>query len=569
MKYQNYAVERYKDLRQMLRASAKAFGTGTLFLQKTRGKYRSVSYEKFYADVNCLGTALLHAGLAGKKVALAGENCYAWAVAYMAIVCGVGTVVPLDAERSGREVTALVSRAAADAVICSDAVLEKFSSLKDNIKRIPFSELRNWIREGSARIQTGDKRYFDVTIDDRQVCAILFSADVPEDARGVMLSHRNLCFNLSQISQMIDVDEEDVFLSVLPLHHAYECTCGFLWPMSRGCMVAFSDGIQGLGKTMKEISPSVMISVPSMVETMHERIRGHLRGCGAEDRVRRMVAFTDSIPNLKGKLSAKKSAFSSLRKSFGGELRLILSCGGKTAPEAVAGLRDLGILVLQGYEIAECSSVVAINRDTWFKDDSVGLCPPDALLDIADMQEDGVGEIRYHGDGVMVGYYQRPEQTHRVIRDGWFYTGDMGYLDSDGFLYVTGRKENAIDLGEGRMLFPEELEAILCRSPYVKEAVVVGYPNEENKTTHVVALIHPNGEALKEMYGDGVSEAQIESTLSRVLAEVNGALPPYQRIEVFVKRDAEFPKTSMRRIRRSGLAEESFAAFRKKRFKNI
>lgn len=562
MKYRNYSADCYDDLRQLLRTSVKTFGDKTLFLQKVNGAYHSVSYKKYYADVCGLGTALLNMGLSGRKIALMGENCYAWAVAYMAVVCGVGTVVPLDAEMSEKEAAETVAFSEADAVICADSALDKFSSLGERVKKIPFSDLKKWIVWGGRRIHSGDREYFDAKLESREACAILFSYGASEDLRGVMLSHRNLCFNVCEIAQMVYLDEKDVFLSTLPLHHAYECTCGFLCPMSRGCAVAFSDGLQFFGREMKEVSPTVMVTVPSVLDSMSERLWRHLDARNAADQVRRMIAVTNSVPNQKAGLSAKRKAFSPIHNSFGGKLRLMISVGALATEDTVKGFRDLGIPVLQGYGITECSPVIALNRDTCFKDDSVGLCTPNGLLDIAEMQEDGVGEIRYRGDGVMVGYYKMPEQTREVIRDGWFYTGDMGYLDGEGFLHVIGQKKNVIDAGDGNMIFPEELEAVLCRSSYIKECVVVGYPDEKNKTPHVVALIYPDIEAIKEAYGADVSKAQIQNALQRVLAEANGAFPPHKRMETFLIRDREFSKTPMQRIRRAGLAEMSFGAFR-------
>ncbi len=564
MKYRNYSAECYDDLRQMLRESARTFGEKTLFLQKTRGRYRSVSYEAYYQDVCGLGTALLGMGLQGKKIVLAGKNCYAWAVAYMAVVCGVGTVVPLDEEMGEKDAVQIVDLCEADAVICADPLLKKFDALGERVKKISFSDLKKWIQLGNRRVRGGDRSYFDAKIESREPCAILFSHGTSEDVRGVMLSHRNLCFNASEVSRMIYTDEKDVFLSVLPLHHAYECTCGFLSPMSRGCTIAFSEGLQHLGKEMKEISPTVMICVPAMLDRMYERLWKHLENRRAAEPVRRMIAVTNSIPNQKAAITAKKKAFSAIHNSFGGKLRLMISGGSLVAAETAKGFRELGIAVLQGYGITECSPMIALNRDTCFRDDSVGLCTPNALLDIAEMQEDGVGEIRYRGDGVMAGYYKMPEQTREVIRDGWFYTGDMGYLDGDGFLYVTGSKKNVIESGDGKKIFPEELEVALCRSSYIKESVVVGYRDEKNKNTHVVALIYPDVEALTKVYGQSISSAQIENAIQRVLAEVNGSLAAYKQIETFVIRSTEFPKTPTGRIRRAGLAEESFCAFRER-----
>ena len=568
MKYQNYSADCYEDLRQMLRESVRGFGEKTLFLQKAEGVYSPISYKVFYADVCSLGTALLEMGLAGGRIALMGQNCYAWVLSYMAVVCGGGTVIPLDEEMTAKDVAGVNALCEVDAVICADSMLEKFSALGTALKRISFSELGAWISRGKARIQAGERRYFDLKLDSRDVCTILFSHRGSENPRGVMLSHRNLCSNVSEISQMVYVDEKDVFLSTLPLHHAYECTCGFLCPLSRGCAIAFSEGLKSLGKEMKEISPTVMISVPSMIDRMYEQLWRHLESRGAAEQVRRAIAVTNTIPNQKMALVAKKKAFSAIHNSFGGRLRLLISGGVLAGSNTVKGFREFGISVLQGYGITECSPVIALNRDTCFRDGSVGLCTPNALLDIAEMQEDGVGEIRYRGESVMVGYYGMPEQTREVIRDGWFYTGDMGYLDQDGFLYVTGQKKNVIDAGDGKKIFPEELEAALCRSAYVKECIVVGYPDDQSRSTHVVALIYPDLDALVRAYGTSVSKAQIENALRRVLAEVNGTVPSYKKIETFLISERAFPKTPMQRIKRAGLAEMHFGAFRDRILQN-
>ena len=564
MKYQNYPIECYEDLRQMLRASAEKYGKKPLFLQKENGSYRSYSYKRYYADVCGLGTALCERGFAGKRIVLMGENCYAWATAYMAVACGVGVVIPLDAELSAEETARLALMADADAVICSDALLPRFLKLDEKIVRIPFSKLPLMIAWGKQQIKDGKTSYIKAKIEPRELCALLFPSGVTGETRGVMLSHYNLCFNVSEICRMVYIDENDVFLSVLPLHHIYECTCGFLCQIQRGCTVAFAEGLRFVGRNLKEVRPTVMNCVPSMVDGMYRRLWENIRRCGAEESVRRVIGASNTIPNPKLRLMAKRQSFASIHKSFGGRLRLMITGGALADPDTLRGMRELGILVLQGYGMTECAPVVALNRDTCYKDDAVGLPTPNTLLDIANMQEDGVGEIRYRGDSVMLGYYRMPELTASVIRDGWYYTGDLGYLDSDGFLHLIGRKRNVISGADGKKIFPEEIEAMLKRSELVLEAVVVGYPNPQGGDSHIVALIYPNRARIAEIAGGETSEAHVENVVHRVIAEVNGELPTYKRIETFLLRSREFPKTAMRKIKRAGLAEEAFASYLQK-----
>ncbi len=551
MKYQNYPVECYDDLKQLFKASVDKYRKNTAFLQKEDGEYRPCSYGKFYADVNGLGAELLAAELTGKRILLMGENCCEWVVSYMAVVCGGGVIVPVNPALSENEAKTVAEFTEAVAVICADGLCPKFA--KANLTVIPFSSLKELIRRGKQRIRGGDRRYLHIDVDANSMCALMFTSASGIESRGVMLSHRNLCFNISEMRRMVLIGEEDVFLSVLPLHHIYECTCGFLCPLSAGCSVAFTEGLELIGKNLKEIRPTVMICIPAILEGMYRRIWEQICSRGAEGRVRRIIDVTNALPNLNLQLAAKQKSLSALHRGFGGRLRLMLSGGTAVSAEAVKGLRDLGIHVLQGYGATECAPVMALNRDTLYRDDSAGLPTPNALLDIADMQEDGIGEIRYRGDSVMLGYFRMPRRTQEVIRDGWYYTGDMGYIDDDGFLHVLGRLQNVIAASDGKKIFPEELEVLLCRSPFVKEAVVVPLQGNGEKEPRVTALIYPDMEQIAERYGDGASREQVEILLRRAVAEVNGSLPDYKRIASFQLRETEFPKTPTRKIKRAGL----------------
>jgi long-chain acyl-CoA synthetase len=367
------------------------------------------------------------------------------------------------------------------------------------------------------------------------------------------------------MSSMVYIDEADTFLSYLPLHHIYELSCGFLCPMSRGCTVAFAEGLGQIGKNLKEVAPTVMLCVPSTLSVMNRRVWENIRVHGAEGRVRRMIDVANAIPNPKLRVAAKRQSLAAIHKSFGGKLRLLITGGAPADPEDLRGLRELGIPVLQGYGVTECAPIVALNRDTWYRDDAAGLPTPNTLLDIGDMQEDGVGEIRYRGDGVMLGYDGMPEETAAVIRDGWFYTGDLGYLDSDGFLHIIGRKRNVIRLADGRKVFPEELEQLLRRSPWVREVVVVSYPNGEGKDPSVVAVIAPDLAYCASACGESVAEAQLETALRRVVAEVNSGLPPHKRMTDFVIRREAFPVSATGKTRRAGVAEAAFGDYQRRR----
>ena len=548
----------------MYHASAEAYGEKTLFMQKEDGVYREYSFRQYAEEVDALGTALCARGLMGKRILVSGENGYDWVRAYMAVICGVGVVVPVDKEIPAEEIANIAKESEASAILYSPKLAEKVEAIPAAVERICFTEFPAWIEDGRARIAAGDRTFLDAKIDAHAMSALLFTSGTTGVSKGVMLSHRNICFNLSEMCQMLYIDDKDVFLSVLPIHHAYECTCGFLCQVYRGSTVAFSEGLRHITRNMQEVHPTMILCVPLLLETMYRKVWANIRKQGMEKKVKAAIKLTNAIPNEALRLSAKKKVFAQIHKSFGGKLRIMISGGAAVDPKIMKGLRDLGIAAYQGYGLTECAPLAALNRDTFYNDGSAGMATPNALLDIYDVQGDGTGEIRYKGDNIMLGYYKQPEMTAEVIRDGWFYTGDLGYLDKNGFLFITGRKKNVIVTSNGKNIFPEELETYLGRTPYVAESVVVGYMNPKKKDYDIVAIIRPDMERFTEDYGTRYTKDQLETEMKKAISEVNGIVQSYKRIETFVLREEEFPKNTSRKIKRAGIADSAFEAYRKK-----
>ncbi len=563
-KFHNYPVEIYEDLRQMLKSSVQKYADKELFWQKVNGEYKSTTYRQYGKEVRGLATALLEKGYQGKKIIVTGENCYLWVVAYMAIITGVGVVVPVDKEIPAEEIANIARVSEAAAVIYSPKYAEKIASMDECVDRISFDDLPDLIEAGRVKRRKADRTYESVPIDPNALASLIFTSGTTGVSKGVMLSHKNICFNLSEMCQMVNITPKDLFLSVLPLHHAYECTCGFLCPIYRGASVAFSEGLRYITKNMAEVHPTVILCVPLLLDTMYRKVWANIRKKGLEQKVNSMIKVTNAIPSAKLRMATKKKIFSAVHQSFGGKLRLLISGGAAVDPEVLSGLRDLGIAAIQGYGLTECAPLAALNRDTYYVDSSAGLSTPNAILDIYDMQDDGTGEIRYKGDNIMLGYYQMPELTDEVIRNGWFYTGDLGYLDKNGFLHITGRKKNVIVTSNGKNIFPEELETYLCRTPYVNEAIVVGFINDKKKDYDIVAILYPDYERLKETYGNDITDEQIDTELHRAVAEVNAIVQSYKRIETYVLRTEEFPKNASRKIKRAGLADSVYNDYLKK-----
>jgi long-chain acyl-CoA synthetase len=379
--------------------------------------------------------------------------------------------------------------------------------------------------------------------------------------KGVMLSHRNICFNLSEMCRMISFCKDDTFLSVLPLHHAYECTCGFLCPLYCGATVVLLGTLRHIMRNMQETKPTVLLCVPMLIETIYKKIWESIRKHGKESSTRTAIQLTNALPTRAARVMAKKKALSTIHQSFGGKLRLVISGGAAAAPEILKGMRDFGIHALQVYAMTECAPIAALNRDYLYNDAAAGMATPNTLLDIYDVQSDGIGEVRYKGDNVMLGYYKNPEKTAKALRNGWFYTGDLGYLDEDGFLYITGRKKNVILTADGKSVFPEELEASLTKNAYVKEAMVVGYLNSARNDYDIIALLHPDYTAIEQKYGKNYVQSQLDLEMKKAVSTANGNIPPYKRIRTYLIRSEEFPKNFSRNIKRVGIADEAYADY--------
>lgn len=548
--YKLYQTQKIHDLREMLTRSAELYGGEVAFYQKVDGKYKPFTYNRFKSDIDALGTALFAKGFAGKRVIVIGENSYDWCVSYMTVVCGLGTVVPVDKEIPAQEIANIANISEASLVLYSRKYEAKLSELDSSVERIAFDELHNYIFDGKALIDAGNTDYFDSSIDIDSLCSLIFTSGTTGVSKGVMLSQRNICCTIENLARMVHVTPEDTALSVLPLHHVYECTCGFLYPMSKGASVAFSEGIRYIMRNMKEIRPTKMLCVPLLIETMYKKIWSNIRKKGIEGKVKTIIAATNKVKPYSARMAIKKKFFAEIHASFGGRLDLLVSGGAPIDPEVIAGMRDFGVKIIQGYGLTESAPLAAVNHDSYFCDRSAGLVLPGGELKIIDKQDDGTGEICYRGDNVMLGYYKCPDLTAEVKKNGWLHTGDIGFIDERGFLIITGRKKNVIVRSNGKNVFPEELESYICRNGIVSEAVVLGIMNEKKNDYDIVAAVYPDAEYVKENFGGENSAELVEAEINRIIGEVNGIVQTYKRIDVILIRNEEFPKNTSKKIKR-------------------
>ena len=551
-KYKNYEVRPIENLKEMLYTSAATWPEKNAFLEKRDGVYEGITFNQYL-----LGTELCARGLLGKRVIVTGENCYAWALAYMTVICGLGVVIPVDKEIPPEEIANIANVSEADAVIYSAKYEDKIKKIEKPLDFICFDELSGLCAAGREKINAGDRTYLDLEIDKNEMASLIFTSGTTGVSKGVMLSHHNISFNLTEMCQMIYIGPEDTFLSVLPLHHAYECTCGFLCQIYRGSTIAYCEGLRYIMKNMKEVHPTMILCVPLLIETMYHKIWANIRKNDMEKMVKKALAASNASRKIG--IDLRKKLFSEIHETFGGKLRMMIAGGAAVDPDILKGLRDFGILAVQGYGLTECAPLAAVNRDKFYCDSSAGLATPNATLEIVDAAEDGTGDIRFKGENIMLGYYKAPELTAEVIVDGWLYTGDLGFIDKDGFLHITGRRKNVIVTANGKNIFPEELETYLSRNPYVLESVVVGVPDETGRDYDIVAMILPDRERLDEENPDGYSEELVREKLTEAVKQANSMVQQYKRIKKFLVRSEEFPKNTSKKIKRAGLLEEAIA----------
>ena len=556
-KYKNYEVRPIENLKEMLYTSAATWPEKNAFLEKRDGVYEGITFNQYLLDVEGLGTELCARGLLGKRVIVTGENCYAWALAYMTVICGLGVVIPVDKEIPPEEIANIANVSEADAVIYSAKYEDKIKKIEKPLDFICFDELAGLCVAGREKINAGDRTYLDLEIDKNEMASLIFTSGTTGVSKGVMLSHHNITFNLTEMCQMIYIGPEDTFLSVLPLHHAYECTCGFLCQIYRGSTIAYCEGLRYIMKNMKEVHPTMILCVPLLIETMYHKIWANIRKNGMEKMVKKALAASNASRKIG--IDLRKKLFSEIHETFGGKLRMMIAGGAAVDPDILKGLRDFGILAVQGYGLTECAPLAAVNRDKFYCDSSAGLATPNATLEIVDAAEDGTGDIRFKGENIMLGYYKAPELTAEVIVDGWLYTGDLGFIDKDGFLHITGRRKNVIVTANGKNIFPEELETYLSRNPYVLESVVVGVPDETGRDYDIVAMILPDRERLDEENPDGYSEELVREKLTEAVKQANSMVQQYKRIKKFLVRSEELPKNTSKKIKRAGLLEEAIA----------
>lgn len=579
--YQNtpfYNIRPVGDFRDLLAQSAELFADRPAFkLKNEAGEYYDVSYPALRDDVYALGTMLLELGLQGKKIAVIGNNCYEWCAAYLAVTCGTGVVVPIDKELPACDIENILRVSDSSAIFfdekAAQKVFENRDSLPENFKMISLGEgdagqgilsLHELLKQGHALLKRGDTRFQNAPIDAEGLGSLLFTSGTTGMAKGVMLSQRNICEDIMSLSGVVEIRPTDQLLSILPLHHTYECSLGFIMILYSGACIAFCEGLRYIVKNMQEVEPTIFITVPLMLEKMHDRI---LKTAAKKKGGKLMLGIGKALSSATSALGMdiNDKIFGEIQRNFGGRLRLIITGAAAISPEVVKDFKTFGIPVYLGYGLTECSPLVIGNNDRVELPDSVGVPLPGVEAKIIHADSSGVGEICVKGPMVMLGYYEDPKATAEVIdEDGFFHTGDLGTVDENGCYRITGRIKNVIVTKNGKNIYPEEVEYYLNKNPFVAESIVVG--EDEDDETMVTAKVFPNVEAIREkLKQNSVTKEDVFKALNNAVKEVNKKLPSYKSIKKLVIRESEFVKTTTQKIKR--FAEEEKQARQEEREK--
>lgn len=564
-KSEGYPGTEYKTIKEVFERSTAEYKDRPFILEKfnRKGAFEEITYGKFGEDVKNLGVGLSKAfKLQGEKVLIIGETTYQWYVSYMAMLCGAGIAVPTDKELPENELENIIRRSEATAVIFSPRkkdLIKKVSKHCPGVKFFMemysddkidgrFVGLNYVAEEGKFLRDMGYTGYDDIVIEPDAFAVLIFTSGTTSAAKGVMISNTNLAYNINSVTPYVNIGPDDRLFSVLPLHHTYESTIGFLLPMAVGASVAVCQGLKHIANDMKETSPTAIIAVPLLIETLYKKIIQGIEKSGKTSVVKSMISLTNGLKNLG--IDVKRKVFKDIYENLGGRLRIMVSAAAPIDPKVGKWVQDIGILFLQGYGLTETAPIAALTPDY---DPRVGSAGKSVVWDeikINEPNENGEGEIWIKGKTVMLGYYEDPEATAAVMNDGWFNSGDIGYMDEDGFIYITGRSKNVIVTQNGKNIYPEEIEGLLAHVEEIEECMVYGKEVAGEKELIITARVIPNYDRIEELHGEDLSEEEIYKLIWEQIKQVNRKLSNYKTIKKLEIKTDKFEKTSTMKIKR-------------------
>ena len=554
---------KFTDLKDMLKQSGEAYGDKPAYMFKTEkeGEFRIITHKEFRDDINALGTALVKMGLKDKRIALISENRYEWELAYLSIVAGTGVVVPLDKALPDNELESLILRSQVDAIFYSDKYKEVMDNLRNkkntNLKYFISMDLEEntngiyaqkaLIEKGKKLLAEGNKKFLEAKIYPEEMGIMLFTSGTTAMSKAVMLSHKNIVTNVMDIHARFGMSYEDRLLSFLPLHHVFECTVGFLYPVSIGACICFCEGVKHIADNLKEFKITAFISVPAVFEVMYRKVMKTIEKKGKLEAVKKGIKISQTL--LKVGIDVRKKVFHEIHANLGGELRIAVAGGAAFDSEIQKGFNNLGINVLQGYGLTESSPVIAAETPKEKRIGAIGKKFPSVEVKIENPDEEGVGELLAKGPSIMLGYYENEEATKSTIdKDGWLHTGDLARIDKDGYIYIAGRKKSVIVLNNGKNVYPEELENLLNKVEGIKESLVYEKKDDDGDIKVCTKIVY-DAELIEELY-DIEGEDNIKEFLWGKVKEINNLMPKYKYIKEMIITEEELIKTTTLKIKR-------------------
>ena len=557
-------VQEFKDIKELIYNSAKIYANNIAFIVKHQeGKnktYENITYKTLLKHINALGTKLYSMGLKNKRIAILGRNRYEWALGHLTSLLGGIVSIPLDKDLQIDELENSLIRSKADAIYFDEKYIEKIEEIKSrnttNVKeyicmsKMPgYDDIHTLKEEGQKLLEEGDKEYISAKIDENAMNILLFTSGTTSKSKAVMLSQKNIASNIYAMQRVEDIRSTDSNLAFLPMHHIFGSTC-LIMMLACGVRTSFPDGLRYVAQNLKEYEVSVFVGVPLLVEAIYNKVVKEIDKQGKTKLIKNAIRISNFL--LKFHIDIRRKLFKQIIDQLGGKMRFVISGGAPLDPKIQKGFIDLGIDMVQGYGLTETSPVIAAENMYKSKTGSIGIPMENITVEIVNKDDNGIGELRAKGPNVMLGYYENEEETKNVLKDGWFYTGDLGYIDKDGFIFITGRQKNMIVLKNGKKIFPEEIETLVNRIDLVEECMVFGMPDEKDKNDVKLSVkVVYNKDEVKQKYGDISFEEIRDIIWDRIKNEVNTTVPRYKHIMNMILTDKELIKTTTKKVKRN------------------
>ena len=551
-----------KDIREIVYNSVKLYGEQVAYVIKHKENkdviYENITYKKLLEDINKLGTTFFDMGFQKKRIAIIGKNRYEWALTHLANMLGGIVSVPLDKDLQYDELENSLIRSKAECIVFDEKLADMVAEIEKNGKTnltefICMSKIegRTSVRElvdrGEELLKQGKKDYLNAKIDENAMNILLFTSGTTSNSKAVMLSQKNIASNIYAMQRVEDMRSTDTNIAFLPFHHIFGSTC-MIMMLAQGIKTVFPDGLRYIKQNLNEYKVSLFVGVPVLIEAIYKTIMKEVDKQGKTKLIKIAMKISNFL--MKFHIDIRRKLFKQVLDALGGELRLVISGGAPADPQVSKGFTNLGVDIIQGYGLTETAPVICAETKVALRNGSVGVPMINDTIEIVGPDKNGIGEIRVKGPNVMLGYYEMPEETKAVLKDGWFYTGDLGYFDKDGFLFITGRNKNMIVLKNGKKVFPEELETLINRIDLVKESMVFGLPDEKDKNDVMLSVkIVYNEEEAKEKY-EGKTEKELYEIIWNKIKELNKTFPRYKHIQKMILTKEELIKTSTKKVKR-------------------